>query len=112
MIRAILVSALLLLPIVGCGGGAVPTEQMASAKAAVRASHELGAATVPDARLHQQLAEEQIARARKLMEDGENDRAALVLERAQADAELSVALARQHVVRNNGQMGGALGGAR
>lgn len=104
----VLVSVLLWLG-AGCGAGPVPSEQLASAKAALRASHELGAATVPDARLHQQLAEEQITTARKLIEDGENDRAARVLERAQADADLSVAIARQQVVRNKGQMGGALG---
>jgi hypothetical protein len=103
-----LVSAVLSLG-AGCGSGPVPSEQLASAKASLRASHELGAATVPDARLHQQLAEEQLTTARKLIEEGENDRAALVLERAQADAELSVALARQQVVRSSGQMGGAPG---
>jgi hypothetical protein len=103
-----LMSALLLLG-AGCGSGPVPSEQLASTRASLRASHELGAATVPDARLHQQLAEEQLTDARKLIKEGENERAALILQRAQADADLSVALARQQVVRSNGQMGGALG---
>jgi len=84
-----------------CAGSPAPTEQMASAQAAVRASKELGAANVPQAQLHQQLAVEQIDRARKLMEDGENTLAKYMLQRAKADAELSVALAREESVRNN-----------
>jgi hypothetical protein len=84
----------------GCAGAPAPTDQLASAQAAVRASRELGAERVPQAQLHQQLAEEQINKARRFMADDENERAALALQRAKADAELSVALARQEVARN------------
>jgi len=64
-------------------------------KAAVRAAKEVGAKDVPQAQLHTQLAEEQVQQAQKLIEDGENERAEMLLRRAQADAELAVALARE-----------------
>jgi hypothetical protein len=83
-----------------CASAPAPNNQLASAQAAVRASKELGAERVPEAQLHQQLAEEQIQKARKLMQDDENERAEFALARAKADAELSVALARQEVARH------------
>jgi hypothetical protein len=82
-----------------CSSTPQPTERLASAEAAVRASEELGANRVPQAQLHRQLAEEEIARARKQIKDGDNDLADLTLQRAKADAELSVALARQEQMR-------------
>lgn len=84
-----------------CASSPAPTDQLASAQAAVRASQELGASKVPEAQLHQQLAEEQIQKARKQMENDDNEQAALTLQRAKADAELSVALARQEDARNH-----------
>jgi hypothetical protein len=80
---------------IGCASSPAPTEQLASAEASVRAAHELGAEAVPRAELHLKLAKEQVIQARKLTEDGENERAAVVLTRARADAELAVALSRQ-----------------
>lgn len=79
----------------GCAGGTLPTEQLASAEASVRAAQELGAQNVPRAELHLRLAKEQVDRAHKLADDGDEDRAKMQLERARADAELAVALARQ-----------------
>jgi hypothetical protein len=64
----------------------------------LRAARELGAASVPRAKLHLQLAQTQVTQARKLTEDGENERASLVLTRARADAELAVALVREAAV--------------
>jgi hypothetical protein len=78
-----------------CASGPQPTQRLASAEAAVRAAKEVGAKDVPQAQLHAQLAEEQVQQANKLIKDGENDRADQVLRRAQADAELAVALARE-----------------
>jgi hypothetical protein len=79
----------------GCAGGTLPQEQLSSAEASVRAAQELGAQNVPRAELHLRLAKDQVERARKLAEDGDEERAAAQLERARADAELAVALARQ-----------------
>lgn len=80
---------------IACAGAPQPTERLASAQAAVRAAKEVGAKDVPQAALHAQLAEEQVQQANKLIEEGENERADTVLRRAQADAELAVALARE-----------------
>jgi hypothetical protein len=68
----------------GCASAPAPTEQLASAEASVRAAHELGADSVPRAQLHL-----------KLAQDGEQERATLVLTRARADAELALALTRE-----------------
>lgn len=61
----------------------------------MRAARELGAQAVPRAQLHLRLAQEQVTQARKLAEDGENERAAMLLDRARADAELALALSRE-----------------
>jgi uncharacterized protein (DUF1501 family) len=94
---------LLSVPAFGCASAPAPTEQMTSAKAAVRSAEELGASGVPAADLHVKLAQEQIAHASKLMEDGENERAKLMLQRAAADAELALALAKEAAARNAAQ---------
>jgi hypothetical protein len=69
---------------------------MASAEAASRSARELGAEKEPKAALHLKLAEEQIDQAKKLMAEGDNRRADLVLQRASSDAELSVMLAKEN----------------
>ena len=83
------------LVVLACAGYPQPTERLANAQAAVRAAKEVGAKDVPQAQLHTQLAEEQVQQAQKLMEDGDNERAETILRRAQADAEMAVALARE-----------------
>jgi hypothetical protein len=82
----------------GCASSPAPTEQLASAEASVRAANELGAASVPRAKLHLKLAQAQVTQARKLTEDGEMERASVVLTRARADAELAVALVREAAI--------------
>lgn len=86
-----------------CGSTPQPTERLASAQAAVRAAKEVGAKDVPQAQLHTQLAEEQVQQAQKLIEDGDNERAEMVLRRAQADAELAVALSRENESQKQAQ---------
>jgi len=78
-----------------CGSAPQPTERLVTAQAAVRAAKEVGAKDVPQAQLHAQLAEEQVTKAQKMIEEGDNERAEMVLRRATADAELAVALARE-----------------
>lgn len=83
--------------LVACGGGMPPpSDRLASAEAAARSASELGAGKEPKAALHLKLAQEQIDQAKALMRDGDNRRADLVLQRAGADAELSVMLAKEH----------------
>jgi hypothetical protein len=78
----------------GCAA-AVPNEKLSAADSSVRAAEELGAPRVPQAALHLQLAKEAIGHAHQLIKDGETERAAGLLMRAQADAELAVAEARE-----------------
>ena len=82
--------------VAGCGSSyPPPTQPMADVQAADRSARELGAASVPQATLHLQYAEEQRNKASMLMKDGENEQAAALLVRAKADAELAVALAHE-----------------
>jgi len=83
------------LAMLACAGHPQPTERLATAQAAVRAAKEVGAKDVPQAQLHTQLAEEQVQQALKLIEDGDNERAEMILRRATADAEMAVSLARE-----------------
>jgi len=50
---------------------------------------------VPSAALSVKLAQEEVQKAKQLMQDGDNKRAELILMRAQADAELALAQARE-----------------
>ena len=82
---------------VGCGSSLPPpSDRLATAEAASRSARELGADKDPKAALHLKLAQEQIDQAKKLMTDGDNKRADLVLQRASSDAELSVMLAKEN----------------
>ena len=78
-----------------CGGAAVPQETLTAAQASVKGAEVGGANEDPKAQLHLKLANEQIDKAKKLIEDGKNEEAARVIDRAQADAELALALAQQ-----------------
>lgn len=83
--------------LVGCGGSLPPpSDRLATAEAASRSARELGADREPKAALHMKLAQEQIEQAKRLMADGDNRRADLVLQRASSDAELSVMLAKEN----------------
>jgi len=86
---------------VACGGSyPVPQQKLADAEAAHRSARELGAEQKTAAQLNLKLAEEGIATARAQIKDGENERAESTLLRAKADAELALALAREHDAKN------------
>lgn len=86
--------------LLACGGSAPPpSDRLASAEAASRSARELGAEKEPKAAYHLQLADEQVAQAKKLMADGDNKRADMVLQRAGADAELAVMMAKEATAR-------------
>jgi hypothetical protein len=69
--------------------------------ASVRGAEELGAEQVPSAALQLQLAREQVANAKALMEDGENERAFYTAKRATEDADLAIALVREARARES-----------
>lgn len=83
--------------LVACGGSyPEPKDAQTSTEAAVRAAQEVGAEKDPLATLHLKYAKDQSEEARKLIADGDNHRAEMVLARAKADAELSLMLAKAH----------------
>jgi hypothetical protein len=80
---------------IGCGGAAVPQEQLSAAQAALKGAEVAGAAEDPQAGLHLKLAREQIEKAKALIASGDNEQAASVIDRAQSDADLAIVLAKQ-----------------
>jgi len=81
----------------GCASAPLKTEASTSG---IRAAEEVGAAKVPQASLHLQLAKEELERAKKLADNGDKDQASSMLLRAEADAELAVALSREDAERS------------
>jgi poly-gamma-glutamate capsule biosynthesis protein CapA/YwtB (metallophosphatase superfamily) len=90
---AIAVTAL----VAGCANAPLRTEASTSG---ISAAEEAGAVNVPQAALHLQLAKEELAAARVMSENGEKEKAASMLLRAEADAELAVALSHQDAERS------------
>jgi len=82
-----------------CASYPAPTERMARSQSAVRAAEEVGGQSDPHAALYLQLAQEELAQAKQLMNDGDNRRADYLLLRSDADAELAIALTRSAAVR-------------
>ena len=83
--------------LVACGGSIPePKEAQTQTLAAVRAAEEVGAEKDPTATLHLKYAKDQIEEAKKLVAEGDNHRAQLVLTRARADAELALMLAKAY----------------
>jgi hypothetical protein len=78
----------------GCAAG-VSNEKVAATDSSIRAAEELGAPRVPQAALHLQLAKEENDRAEEFVKQGDTKHAEGQLMRAQADAELALALARE-----------------
>jgi hypothetical protein len=83
--------------LLGCATVRLPPEQLERSEAGIRSAAELGAEKVPAAKLHLQLARDQTEAAKKLAADGDS-RALTLLARAEADAELSLVLAREAAV--------------
>jgi len=82
---------------VGCSSAPLRTEASTSE---IRAAEESGAAKVPQASLHLQLAKEELETAKGLAAKDEKEEATSMLLRAQADAELAVALSHGDAEKN------------
>ena len=78
--------------VAGCANTPLRTEGSTSG---IRAAEEAGAAQVPQASLHLQLAKEELELAKVLQAKGEKDEAASMLSRAEADAELAIVLSHE-----------------
>jgi hypothetical protein len=82
------------LALLACGSAPLNQAKVAEAQSSVSAAEAVGANDQPKAALHLQLARDEMAEARRLAAAGDGDNAALLLERARADAELALQLAR------------------
>ena len=74
------------------GCASAPPLRTEASTSGIRAAEEVGAAKVPQASLHLQLAKEELELAKGLAAKGEKEKAASMLLRAEADAELAVVL--------------------
>jgi hypothetical protein len=93
MIKHIALSAAFF-TVAGCASILIPPETLQSSESAIRGAEEIGAENVPDAKLHLQLARDQTAAAKQLSLNGD-ERAIVMLARAQSDADLANGLARE-----------------
>lgn len=87
--------------LLACGGYPVPHDALSAAQADVKGAEVGGANENPKAALHVKLAKDQIEIAQKQISDGDNEEAARTLDRAQADAELALALAKEAKAQND-----------
>jgi len=87
----------------GCASVPTPTERMEASAAAIRSAEEVGAQKVPGAAYHLQLAKEQQQFAKEKLAKKEKSQAKWLLIRAQSDAELALALAREEQGRSQAQ---------
>lgn len=95
-----LVMSLAVLGLTSCAAVKIPPERLEGTEASIRGAEELGATGVPAAKLLLELAKDQTAAAKKMADDGD-ERAVLVLARAEADAELALGLAREAAVHGD-----------
>jgi hypothetical protein len=100
---ALVVPVLALTPLLGCASYPAPQQHMADSAAALRGAEEVGAAAQPQAALNLKLAQEEIARAKALVDDGKNEEADFMTLRAKADADLALTLAREETSRVRAQ---------
>ena len=100
MFRGLAIAALL----AGCATTQpISTERIVASQSAIRAAEEVGAGNDPQAALHLKLAREQVEEARLLVEDNKHERADMLLRRAEADAELALAMAREQQLQTEAQ---------
>src|SRR5580692_9682851 len=89
--------------LVACASYPAPQQHMADSMAAVRGAQEVGAASQPQAALNLKLAEEELARSKALVGDDKNEEADFMALRAKSDADLALALAREHAAEVRAQ---------
>ncbi len=79
----------------GCATAAMPVDHLASSAAAIRSAQDTGASGTPAAALELHYAELERVEAQSLINNHHNGRAAMQLRRAEADANLAIALTRE-----------------
>ena len=83
------------LAMVGCMSAPVPTSKLVASRTAVHAAEEAGSEAAPRASDQLALARQELDLGENLIREGKNRDADHALSRAQADAELALALARE-----------------
>jgi len=94
MIRFVSTATLITL-LIGCGGSSLPPARVAETQSSISAAEAVGADQNPQAALHLKMARDQLKQAQSLLNDGNDDEARLVSERASADAEVSLMITRE-----------------
>ena len=82
------------LAVAGCAAIQLPPDRLERNKATLSSAEEVGAMGVPQAKLHLQMAKDQTETAKRMAARGDQ-RAVLVLGRADSDAELALGMARE-----------------
>jgi len=94
LIRISTIGILSAVVLAGCGGSVPPPhDEWAAAQAEVGRAQQGGAADVPDAKLHMQLAQENLQKAKALIDD-DNERATSLTQLARVEATLALSLAK------------------
>ena len=86
----------------GCGSSTPPPNAV-EARSAISAAEAVGARSDPAAALHLQMAKDQTRAAEELIREGDREEARLVLDRAEADAELAQVLTQKTRMRARAQ---------
>jgi hypothetical protein len=95
----ILVASSVLVLVPACASTVLPQQQLMDTQGAITSAEELKGDENPDAKLHLQFAREQLTAAKELMANGDEEEAERMLDRATADAELALTLARTEQLR-------------
>ncbi len=100
MKNTVLGSAAILLGLVaGCGGSVMSPSKLVASEGSVRGAEEVGASDEPEAGLQLKLAQDQLAEAKRLSKQGKGEEADRMLERAEVDADLAIALSNEASAR-------------
>jgi hypothetical protein len=83
----------------GCGKSALPPAKVVDTQSSISAAAAVGAEKNPQGALHLKMARDQLQQAQALSADGKEEEARLVIERAQADADLALMLTREEAAR-------------
>ncbi|HEX8790092.1 MAG TPA: DUF4398 domain-containing protein [Polyangiaceae bacterium] len=93
--------------VLACGGSIPPpNDEWAAAQADVGRAEAGGAPNVPDAKLHLQLAQEDLSKSKALI-DQDNRRAADLIAVARVEAQLALSIAKQQIAEAEAQKAAA-----
>lgn len=87
----------------GCTSATAPQAEYTEAKTAIGAAEAEGAQDIPQASLYLKVARDNAEKAKELMDNDEHEAAEMLLERAQADAELARSLTQEAKVRKEAE---------